>query len=96
MISKQGTIFETKCKKDYSSFFCKDEYYYCIVVEIDSCCVLYKLDGKTEISIPSHIFMGGVVYDHISFLNNDFTKYFYTESQMRLLKLKKLNSYEKI
>jgi hypothetical protein len=86
---KPGIIFETICKKDYS-IFSRNESYFCIN-DTESCCVLYKLNGKTEISESSHIKLNDIVYDNLAFSFKDFTKYFYTENEVRLLKLKKLN-----
>lgn len=77
---KPGSIFETKCKKDYS-FFYKDEYYTCLIVDKNAFCVIYS-DG---------------FYDNLAFGDNvdgipNFTDYFYTENEMKLLKLKKLST----
>lgn len=86
---KPGIIFETICKKNYS-IFCKNESYFCIN-DTESCCVLYKLNETTKISKASHIMLNDIVYDNLAFSFKDFIKYFYTENEVRLLKLKKLN-----
>lgn len=56
------------------SIFCKDESYYFLTIEDGVYCVIYGLKN----------------YDNLVFMHKDFIKYFYTKTQMRQLKIKKL------